>query len=190
VPSDNQNRGVNRTKPDRWKADILRSVDMYNDWFLKFAPAAYRETRIKTTKEVESTLVKTENLTDMSAAVLKQEPSVLPTLRMSTCPPLAVDRLIGLAGLSRNLVGCMEEGSIPLRMNAALLEKDLRRLVPSLSEWPIRIFLFGSTAEQRLRNLRYTVPQPSSLIVCADLSQIQLSAMPKRSVSLRRLAHG
>jgi XamI-like restriction endonuclease len=124
VPSDNQDRGVNRTKPDRWKADILCSVDMYNDWFLKFAPAAYRETGIKTTKEVESTLVKTENLTNVRAAVLKQEPSVLPTLRMSTCPPLAVDRLIGLAGVPRNLVGCMEEGSIPLRMNAALLEKD------------------------------------------------------------------
>ncbi|MGA3229889.1 MAG: hypothetical protein ABSD51_08095, partial [Candidatus Binatus sp.] len=81
MPSDSQNRGVNRTKPDRWKADILQSVDMYNDWFLKFAPAAYRETRIKTTKDVESTLIKTKNLTVVSAAVLKLEPSVLPTLR-------------------------------------------------------------------------------------------------------------
>jgi hypothetical protein len=128
VPSDNQNRGVNRTKPDRWKADILQSVDMYNDWFLKFAPAAYRETRIKTTKDVESTLVKTKNLTDASAAVLKLEPGVLPTLRMSTCPPLAVDRLIGLAGVSRNLIGCMEAGTIPPRMNAALLENDLNKI--------------------------------------------------------------
>jgi len=128
MPSDSQNRGVNRTKPDRWKADILQSVDMYNDWFLKFAPAAYRETRIKTTKDVESTLIKTKNLTVVSAAVLKLEPSVLPTLRMATCPPLAVDRLIGLAGVSRNLVGCMEEGRIPLRMNAALLEKDLYKI--------------------------------------------------------------
>jgi hypothetical protein len=101
---------------------------MYNDWVLKFAPAAYRETRIKTTKDVESTLVKTKNLTDVRAAVLKREPGVLPTLRMSTCPPLAVDRLIGLAGVSRNLVGRMEEGTIPLRMNAALLEKDLNKI--------------------------------------------------------------
>jgi type II restriction enzyme len=128
MPSDSQNRGVNRTKPDRWKADILQSVDMYNDWFLKFAPAAYRETRVKTTKDVESTLVKTRNLTDVSAAVLKHEPHVLPTLRMATCPPLAVDRLIGLAGVSRNLVGCMEKGMIPLRINAASLEKDLNKI--------------------------------------------------------------
>jgi hypothetical protein len=128
MPSDNQNRGVNRTKPDRWKADILRSVDMYNDWFLKFAPAAYRETRLKTTRDVESTLVKTKNLTDVSAAVLRKEPGVLPTLRMATCPPLAVDRLIGLAGVSRNLVGRMEEGKLPLLMSAALLERDLNKI--------------------------------------------------------------
>lgn len=25
---------VNRDRPDRWKADIARSVDMYNDWFI------------------------------------------------------------------------------------------------------------------------------------------------------------
>jgi hypothetical protein len=128
VPSDNQNRGVNRTKPDRWKADILQSVDMYNDWFLKFAPAAYRKTRVETTKDVESTLVKTENLTDVSAVVLRREPRVLPTLRMSCCPPLAVDRLIGLAGVSRNLVGCMEKGSIPALVSTALLEKGLNKI--------------------------------------------------------------
>lgn len=30
--------GVNLDKPGRWKADVAKSVDMYNDWFLKFAP--------------------------------------------------------------------------------------------------------------------------------------------------------
>ena len=33
---------VNSNRPDRWKADIAQSVDMYNDWFLRFAPDAYR----------------------------------------------------------------------------------------------------------------------------------------------------
>jgi hypothetical protein len=101
---------------------------MYNEWFLKFAPAAFRKTRIETTKAVESTLVKTRNLTDVSAAVLKQEPGVLPTLRMSCCPPLAVDRLIGLAGVSRNLVGSMERGTTPALSSAALLHKDLNKI--------------------------------------------------------------
>jgi XamI-like restriction endonuclease len=128
VPSDKRNVGVNRIRPDRWKADIAQSVDMYNDWFMKFAPAAYRETRIKTTKNVASTLTKTENLTDVSAALLRREPGVLPTLRMSTCPPLAVDRLVGLARVSKNLVGCMEGGALPPRMNPSALEKDLARI--------------------------------------------------------------
>jgi hypothetical protein len=29
---------VNLDKPARWKADIAKSVDMYNDWFMTFAP--------------------------------------------------------------------------------------------------------------------------------------------------------
>jgi hypothetical protein len=39
---------VNSDKPDRWKADVARSVDFYNDWFMRFAPKAYRDTRIET----------------------------------------------------------------------------------------------------------------------------------------------
>jgi type II restriction enzyme len=119
---------VNRDKPDLWKADIVLSVDMYNDWFIKFAPEAYRNTRTKTTKDVEQTLKATENLTNIKTVILKANPSVLPTLRMSTCPPLAVDRLIGLAGVSINLVGKMEDGKLPPRMAPDELEADLERI--------------------------------------------------------------
>jgi len=28
------------------EAHIIKSVDMYNDWFLKFAPHAFRTTRV------------------------------------------------------------------------------------------------------------------------------------------------
>jgi hypothetical protein len=97
-------------KPDQWKGDIAQSVDMYNDWFIRFAPEAYRTTRVQTTKDVEATLKATKNLTDVGVELLKSNPSVLPSLRMSTCPPLAVDRLIGLAGVSGNLVKVMEKG--------------------------------------------------------------------------------
>jgi type II restriction enzyme len=54
---------VNRDKPSHWKADICESVDMYNDWFMKFAPQAFRNTRIQTTKDVEAALHATENMT-------------------------------------------------------------------------------------------------------------------------------
>lgn len=79
---------VNRDKPDRWKNDIAQSVDKYNDWFIQFAPEAYRTSRVQTTKDVEATLKATRNLTHIGADVLRANPAVLPTLRMSTCPPL------------------------------------------------------------------------------------------------------
>src|SRR5438874_2543316 len=91
---------VNRDKPDQWKADVAASVDMYNAWFMEFAPKAFRETRIAATKDVEATLRSTENITNVKPAIIRHHPEVLPTLRMSTCPPLAVDRLIGLARVS------------------------------------------------------------------------------------------
>jgi len=100
--------GVNLDKPKNWKADVAKSVDMYNDWFMKFAPKAFRETRIQTTKDVESALRSTDNLTNIKPALMREHPEVLPTLRMSTCPPLAVDRLIGLSRVAPNLVKSME----------------------------------------------------------------------------------
>lgn len=119
---------VNLNQPQLWKTDIAQSVDMYNAWFMKFAPVAYRETRIKTTKAVEETLEKTNNLTDVKTKLLREHPGVLPTLRMSTCPPIAVDRLVGLAGVSKNLVGCMEEGALPPRMASKQLEAELQKI--------------------------------------------------------------
>ena len=62
-------------------------------------------------------------------ALLKSNPTVLPTLRMSACPPLAVDRLIGLAGVSKNLVKVMEKkGKLPLRMPRRDLDSDLEKI--------------------------------------------------------------
>lgn len=120
---------VNRDKPDRWKDDIADSVDMYNAWFLEFAPEAFRTTRIQTTKDVETTLLATGNLTDVSPGVLKKNPAILPTLRMATCPPIATDRLVGLAGVSKSLVQRMEkEHALPVRMEAAQLNTELEKI--------------------------------------------------------------
>ncbi len=120
---------VNRDKPDRWKEDIAQSVDMYNDWFVRFAPKAYRMTRAQTTKIVEVTLKATNNLRDIGVPLLKTNPAVLPTLRMSACPPLAVDRLIGLAGVSKNLVKVMEKkGKLPPQMPRRDLDNDLEKI--------------------------------------------------------------
>ena len=127
--------GVNLDKPERWKSDIALSVDMYNDWFMKFAPVAYRDTRIRTTKDVEQNLKASNNLLDLAPALLRLHPAILPTLRMSTCPPLAVDRLIGLAGVSDNLVKAMEKDQrLPPRMSAAIADAELAKVTAIISK--------------------------------------------------------
>lgn len=120
---------VNRDKPDLWKQDIAQSVDMYNNWFMRFAPKAYRASRVQTTKDVEATLKATNNLTDVGVQLLKDHPSILPSLRMCTCPPLAMDRLIGLASVSGNLVRVMEkDNKLPVRMAQHALDSDLEKI--------------------------------------------------------------
>ncbi len=120
---------VNLDKPQQWKADIVQSVDMYNGWFMEFAPQAFRTTRVHTTKDVEAALHSTGNITNIQPALMRKHPEILPTLRMSTCPPLAVDRLIGLAGVSTNLVKSMElEKKIPPRMKATEVDLQLAKI--------------------------------------------------------------
>ncbi len=120
---------VNRDKPDRWKSDIAQSVDLYNDWFMKFAPEAFRRERNTATKSVKDTLKWTDNLRNVNPEVLRRSPGVLPTLRMSTCPPLARDRLIGLAGVPKSLVERMEkEGKLPVILKGERLNTELGKI--------------------------------------------------------------
>jgi XamI restriction endonuclease. len=120
---------VNADKPHLWKPDIALSVDFYNNWFMQFAPKAYRDTRIATTQQVESALAETANLTNITSALLRQHPEVLPILRMAAAPPIARDRLIGLAGVSPNLVKNMEEKQrIPPRADIATLDAELTKI--------------------------------------------------------------
>lgn len=120
---------VNLDKPSQWKADVARSVDMYNEWFMTFAPQAFRSSRLQTTESVRAALHATANLTDLGPATMRSHPEILPTLRMSACPPLAVDRLIGLSGVSPNLVKSMEsEQVLPARMPPDEVEHGLHKL--------------------------------------------------------------
>src|SRR6266852_4069747 len=124
---------INADKPHLWKADTRASVDQFNQWFMKFAPKAYRDTRKKTIESVEQGLTLTKDLTTITPDVIKTNPGILPTLRMSTCEPLARDRLIGLADSSKNLVGCLEQGKIPPLLSPDLLEEHLRKICRILS---------------------------------------------------------
>jgi len=119
---------INADKPHLWKEDTETSVDFFNNWFMRFAPKAYRDTRIDTTKEVKEALRVTNDLATITHEVLKSNPAILPTLRMATCPPLARDRLSGLAHAGKSLVKALEHGKLPARMPTAELDEQLRRL--------------------------------------------------------------
>jgi hypothetical protein len=120
---------INKDKPELWKADITKSVDFYNAWFMEFAPKAFRETRITTAKQVEEALIHTNMLKDIRVDILNKHPEVLPMLRMATCPPIARDRLTGLAGVPKNLVESMEKNSrIPPRMDLKALSDNLESI--------------------------------------------------------------
>jgi hypothetical protein len=47
---------------------------------------------------------------------------------MCTAPPLAVDRLVGLANVNKSLVGRMEAGELASRMNAEVLDGHLVKI--------------------------------------------------------------
>lgn len=64
--------GINRDKPDLWKKDILQSVDLYNGWFMEFAPKAFRNTRGATAAKVESALKNTNYLRDISVEMIER----------------------------------------------------------------------------------------------------------------------
>lgn len=119
---------INADKPGRWKADIAASIDQYNRWFIEFAPAAYRETRARTIDKVHQDLSALSYLVNFTPANLKANPGTLLTLRMITAPPLARDRLIGLAQVPDSLVTTLEQGKLPRRMSDELLMPALERI--------------------------------------------------------------
>lgn len=135
---------VNRHKRDRWNSDIAKSVDAFNDWFVKFAPKTFRDSRAQATAHVEEALRWTNNLFEISPSVLREHPAILQILRMTTCPPLARDRLTGLSGAWKSLVSHMEQtNSVPPRMpdttfnsEASKLIETIRKLVdPDIFVW-------------------------------------------------------
>jgi hypothetical protein len=120
---------INAPKIDAWKSDIAKSVDYYNEWFLNFAPEAYRETRSNTASKVLDCLEKTDFLRNINAQILATNPNLLPILRMATRPPIARDRLIGLSGVSSYVVLSMEKNAqVPSKLDLPVLTRELEKV--------------------------------------------------------------
>ena len=175
---------VNFDKPHLWKTDVAQSVDFYNNWFMRFAPKTYRTTRVTTTHQVKAALERTTNLTDISPSVLKSDPAILPILRMVTAPPLARDRLIGLADVSPNLVKSMEiDQRLPPHLETGTLEADLQkigRIIKRLTDQDLFPWLAASKNQRRLR---LSARPRLWRIGCAAQWPIPSSAMRKSSDS-------
>lgn len=125
---------LNADKPQLWKADIAASVDRFNRWFMRFAPEAYRTTRVETTQQVKESLLKAQDLRRLTPDLLREHPGVVTVLRMATAPPIARDRLIGLARTTPNLVHRMEGGSLPPRMGDEGVAEHLARICAVITE--------------------------------------------------------
>lgn len=130
---------INSDKPHLWKADVSQSIDYYNDWFLRFAPDVYREQRQTQSAIVKAELERSNYLRRINAEFLKDSPGSLQILRMATAPPLARDRLIGLAYVTPNLVNSMEgkaniPSRLPPRMPPGQLRDELERICDVLIE--------------------------------------------------------
>jgi hypothetical protein len=126
--------GVNLDRPGKWKEDIAQSVDLYNQWFLNFAPQTYRGERLRATEYVQTMLHRTNLLKGLSPEHLRNAPSILAALRMSTAPPIARDRLVGLANVPKSLVNSMEkDGRLPPQMPEVDIAIHLGKIVQMIS---------------------------------------------------------
>src|SRR6266852_5278785 len=177
---------VNADKPHLWKADTRASVDQFNRWFMKFAPKAYRDTRKKTIESVEQGLTLTKDLTSITPDVIKSNPGILPTLRMSTCPPLARDRLIGLADSSKNLVGTLEEGKLPPHLAADVLDAHLKKITAILSKMlDVDIFPWIEEKRKPSKEERYRSSTIVADRLCGAVAEpIVRNAQEKRQLAL------
>ncbi len=177
---------INADKPHLWKADTRASVDQFNRWFMKFAPKAYRNTRKKTIDSVEQGLTLTKDLSRISPDVIKTHPGILPTLRMSTCPPLARDRLIGLADSSKNLVGTLEEGKLPPHLAADALDAHLKKIAAILSQMrDVDIFPWLEEKRSPSKEERYRSSTIVADRLCGAVAEpIVRNAQEKRQLAL------
>ncbi len=177
---------INADKPHLWKTDTLASVAQFNRWFTAFAPKAYRDTRKITIVRVEQALKLTSDLTAITPAIVESNPGILPALRMSTCPPLARDRLIGLAGSTKNFVGSLEDGKLPRLLSAELLDVHLAKITSILSKM-LDVDIFPWLEQQR-RPTRIERYRSSTIVadrLCGAVADpIVRNAQEKRQLSL------
>lgn len=120
---------INKKNVDQWKTDVQKSVLYYNEWFLKYAPSTYIKSRQEAIAKVETIFQKTDCLNTLSVNMLKEVPDAITILRMATTPPLARDRLVGLADIPRDFIKKLEEGTLPSNLSESQANLILGKII-------------------------------------------------------------
>lgn len=136
-----------------WKSDSWSSVEYYNNWFLSFAPSAFRSARNGVIQKVNSMFNHTNDLTSLIADTIFAYPTMLEVLRMVTAPPLAQDRLAGLSYTSKSILKSLEQGKIPKDTETAKAEIcKMLRIIEMMIDKDIFPWLNGRPITQQQRN--------------------------------------
>lgn len=112
----------------QWRVDVSAARAATDDWYMSTGQDAYRAARRKAIDEVRLVLRATDDLSRIEPAILREIPSVLATLRMSTAPPVARERLAALSRTGRPLMMSLEQDRLPARVSATELDAQLTRV--------------------------------------------------------------
>ena len=100
---------MNRQKAStEWIADISQSVAEYDAWYASNAPVIFTTARARSESYAERLLGLTDDLRRIDSDLFRQWPKAVMPLRLGAAPPMARDRLVTMARLSRPVVEAME----------------------------------------------------------------------------------
>jgi hypothetical protein len=125
---------INAHKGQRWIVDLSAARDATDEWYMRSGRLAYETARRATVDEVTEVLRATDDLRRIEPDLLRQSPAALTTLRMSTAPPVARDRLAGLSRTERPLLTALEQDRLPSRLSASELDAQLSRVCAVLAQ--------------------------------------------------------
>ncbi len=148
-------REANIRQPQLWKADSWDSVQYYNDWFMSFAPEAFKTARKGVMQLVYTAFSNTDDLMAITENSILQTPEIIGALRMMTAPPLAQDRLCGLSNVKKSVLTSLEKGKIPRNCEESNISiNSLLNIVKRMLDKEIFPWLSGSTKtpQQRKRS--------------------------------------
>ncbi len=119
---------INADQEQRWRSDLSAARAAHQTWLLTEGQDAHRRARAKSVVDVERMLDLTSDLRTVTPEILRRNPSILATQRMSTAPPLARERLAGLARAEKSVVLALEQDRLPGRMSPSELDAQLARI--------------------------------------------------------------